>query len=282
MDRAGIVIYFFIYDDSALVWKTGDKVGQAEREFIQTLVNRFEHHGHLIWCIAEEYGERLSAERVRRIAALIKAADDYDHPVAVHKNHGLDFSEFADDPNIDQFAIQYNVPTAGELHAGVVQAWRQARGRYSLNLSEAADWGTGAESRKKCWACVMGGASVMILGMDIANTNSDDLRACGSLLRFFDGVRLLDMAPHDELAHGSTQYVLAKPEDRYIAYSSHANGQMRLKNMTAGKYRLRWFDCTNGKAVSQESVTVVSGNQAWNTPEDFGGEVALYVERLEQ
>jgi len=282
MDHHGIVIYFFIYDDSTLVWNTGDNVSAAEREFIQTLVNRFEHHGHLIWCIAEEYGERLSAERVRRIAASIKAADDYDHPIAVHKNHGLDFSEFADDPNIDQFAIQYNVATAEELHAGIVQAWRQAKGRYSLNLSEAADWGTGAESRKKCWACAMGGASVMILGMDIANTNSDDLRACGSLLRFFDGVRLFDMEPHDQLALDGTQYVLAKPGDRYLAYSSRAAGQMGLKDMTAGKYRLRWFDCVNARAISRESVTVRDGNQAWNTPESLAGEVALYIERLAQ
>jgi len=282
MDRYGIVIYLFIYDDSSLVWKTGDEVGRPEREFIQTLVNRFEHHGHLIWCVAEEYGERLSAERVRRIAASIKAADDYNHPVAVHQNHGLDFSEFADDPNIDQFAIQYNVKTAEELHAGVVQAWRQAKGRYSLNLSEAADWGTGAESRKKCWACAMGGASVMVLGMDIANTADNDLRACGNLLRFFGLVRLSDMEPRDELACGGTQYVLAQPGQRYVIYASRSTGPVGLKNMRAGKYRFRWLDCISGRQVSQESVAVADGNRVWKTPGDFGGEIAVYIQRLEQ
>ncbi|HIE53447.1 MAG TPA: hypothetical protein EYP85_16975 [Armatimonadetes bacterium] len=29
--------------------------GEAERDFIHTLVNRFEQHKNLIWCIAEEY-----------------------------------------------------------------------------------------------------------------------------------------------------------------------------------------------------------------------------------
>jgi len=280
MDRHGIVVYFFIYDDSAQLWATGDAVGRAERRLIETLVDRFEHHGHLIWCVAEEYAERLSPERVRRIAAVIKAADDYHHPVAVHLNHGLDFSAFADDVNIDQFAIQYNVGTAEELHAGVVQAWREARGRYSLNLSEAADWGAGAESRRKFWACAMGGAHVMALGMDIAGTPMQDLKDGGYLVSFFQAVRLPGMAPHDELAHAGTDYVLAKPGDRYVAYASEAAGQIGLKGMTAGRYAFDWCDCISGKRVLQMSATVAEGDQSWKTPAGFGGEVAVHVRRL--
>ena len=41
---AGIVIYFFFYDDSARIWNTGDVVGSAEKKFLEGLVNRFEHH----------------------------------------------------------------------------------------------------------------------------------------------------------------------------------------------------------------------------------------------
>ena len=286
MDRHGIVIYFFIYDDSAQVWNTGDEVGPPEREFIQTLVNCFEHHGHLIWCIAEEYAERLSAKRVRKIAALIKAADDYNHPVAVHKNHGLDFSEFADDPNIDQFAIQYNVPTAAELHAGVVQAWRQAQGRYSLNLAEAADWGSGAESRQKCWACAMGGASVMILGMDIAGTPAKDLSDCSTIQWFFNGVDLTHMEPHDELAYRETQYVLAEPGQRYVAYSSRVGGSMGLsrgrlgvKDLKAGTYRLNWYDCRVGRWDPQDPVQIDGGDYAWKAPRNVGREVVVYIRR---
>ncbi len=283
MDRSRIVIYFFIYDDSARVWNTGDEVGEPERTFLATLVNRFEHHGRLIWCVAEEYAERLTAERVRRMAAVIRAEDDYDHPIAVHKNHGLDFSEFADDANIDQFAIQYNVKTAEELHAGVVQAWRDARGRYSLNLSEAADWGTGAESRRKCWACAMGGASVMILGMDIAGTAAGDLRDCGDVVRFFALVGdLYGMEPHDELAHGGTKYVLASPGVRYIAYAPDATGQIGLKQMKAGRYSFLWFDCITGMTVSQESVDVAEGDGLWRQPARIGAEAAVYIKRVNE
>jgi hypothetical protein len=96
MDKNGIVIYLFLYDDSARIWNTGDRVSREEKEFIHSLVNRFEHHRNLIWCIAEEYQEAFSAKRVKNIAAEIRSADDYDHIIAVHKLNGLDFSQRRD------------------------------------------------------------------------------------------------------------------------------------------------------------------------------------------
>ncbi len=281
MDRYRIVVYFFLYDDSALVWDTGDEVGGPEREFLRALVNRFKHHEHLVWCVAEEYGEKLSAERVRRIAGLIRAEDDRGHSIAVHKNDGLDFSEFADDPCIDQFAIQYNVKTVEELHAGVAQARREAKGRYSVTLSEAADWGIGAESRRKCWACAMGGASVMILGMDVASTATSDLKDCGTVVRFFQAVGdLSSIKPRDDLAYAGTQYVLAGRGERYVIYTSKPGSQVGLKGVKTGKYSFRWLDCASSKTVVQESVPVAGGDQAWARPEGIGDEAAVYVRRI--
>jgi hypothetical protein len=280
MDEHGIVIYLFLYDDNARVWRTGDRVGDEEKDFIHSLVNRFEHHRNLIWCIAEEYQEALSVKRVKSIAAEICAADDYDHTVAVHKLNGLDFSEFADEPNIDQFAIQYNVETSDELHAGLVKAWRLAKGRYNLNMSEAADWGIGAESRKKCWACAMAGAYVMILGMDIASTAKSDLEDCGRLVRFFESTGFQKMSPHDELAFSGTQYVLARSGRSYIVYASHLQGKIGLKNMQAGVYKFRWFDCATGSEVAEENVAIAGGDQSWNKPAHIGNELAVYIKRI--
>jgi CubicO group peptidase (beta-lactamase class C family) len=280
MDRHGIVIYLFLYDDGARIWKTGDRVGREEKNLIDSLVNRLEHHRNLIWCIAEEYQEALSAERVKNIAAEIRAADDYGHAIAVHKLNGLDFSEFADEPNIDQFAIQYNVKTADELHAGLVKAWKQAKDRYNLNMSEAADWGTGAESRKKCWACAMAGAYVMILGMDIASTAKSDLQDCGRLVRFFESIDFHQLSPHDELAFAGAQYVLAHPGRSYIAYASQLQREIGLKDMPAGVYKFRWLDCATGSELTKENVAVPTGNQSWDKPGRFGGELAVYIERL--
>ncbi|NIP27178.1 MAG: hypothetical protein GWN67_22515 [Phycisphaerae bacterium] len=279
MDKNGIVIYFFFYDDSARIWNTGDKVGAEEKDFIHTIVDRFEHHKNLIWCIAEEYQEALSVERVKNIAAQIRAADDYGHVIAVHKLNGLDFSEFADEPNIDQFAIQYNVPTADALHKGMVSAWKRAKGKYNLNMSEAADFGTGKEAHRKSWACAMGGAYVMILEMYIASTSDSDLQDCGRLVRFFESTNFNEMSPHDELRYGGTKYVLAQPGSSYIAYAPTLTGKIGLRDMTAGDYEFHWFDCATGKVILQ-SQTIAAGDQTWSKPSGIGNEVAVYIKRI--
>ena len=279
MDKNGIVIYLFLYDDSARIWNTGDRAGEEEKDFIHTLVNRFELYNNLIWCIAEEYQEVFSVERVRNIAGEIRAADDYDHVIAVHKLNGLDFSEFGDEPNIDQFAIQYNVSNADALHKGMVSAWKGAQGRYNLNMSEAADYGSGQEARKKSWACAMGGAYVMILRMDIAGTSKDDLEDCGWLVRFFESTNFNEMSPHDELRYRGTQYVLAQPGSSYIAYAPELRGKIGLKDMRGGSYEFRWLDCVNGKEVTQTRVRIGAGNQSWKKPGGIGSELAVYIRR---
>ena len=279
MDKNSIVIFFFFYDDSASIWKTGDRVGRAERNFIRALVRRFKHHKHLIWCVAEEYQERFSAKRVSNIAAEIRRADDRRHPIAVHKLSGLDFREFADDPNIDQFAIQYNAGTIGKLHDGIVRAWQRARGKYNLNMSECASHGKGEEARKKSWACAMAGAYVMILRMDIANTDVNDLADCGRLVRFFESTNFHEMEPHDELKFAGTEYVLAKPGDSYIAYASELVGRIGLRQMTAGTYDLTWFDCKTGKSVTQRRLKVAAGDQSWEKPTGLGLEIAVHIRR---
>ena len=279
MDEAGIVIFLFLYDDSARIWNTGDEVGPAERQFIASLVGRFKRHKSLIWCVAEEYQERYSAKRVSRIAAAIRSADEFAHPIAVHKLAGLDFREFADDANIDQFAIQYNVKSARKLHDGVVRAWTRAAGRYNLNLSEVADHGSGAEARKRSWAGAMGGAYVMVLKMDIAGTAAADLRDCGRLAAFFESTDFQEMSPHDELAAGATEYVLARPGRSYIAYAAGGRGRVGLKGLTAGSYTFRWLDCRTGRSVVRRGVKVAAGEQAWPRPDGIGAELAVHITR---
>ncbi len=279
MDSAGIVIFLFLYDDSARPFGKGDRVPEAERRFIHALVNRLEHHKHLVWCIAEEYSEALSPRRASAIAAEIRQADDHPHPIAIHKHSGVRFEEFADDPNIDQFAIQLNVPTAERLHRGIVEAWRLARGRYNLNMSECASHGRGAEARKKSWAAAMGGACVMVLGMDIASTPVRDLEDCGRVVRFFERTNFNEMSPHDELAAGETEYVLARPGHSYIAYSSRSRKGLGIKALKPGRYDLLWFDCATGKEVEQKGRQVAGGDAVFRVPEGIGPEAALYLRR---
>ena len=87
------------------------------------------------------------------------------------------------------------------------------------------------------------------------------------------------MAPHDELAHGGTQYVLAKPGVSYIAYTTDAAGGVGLRDLVAGRYALRWFDCATGRAVEQAGISA-SGDTRWPCPAGIGPNVAVSV-RLE-
>ena len=105
----------------------------------------------------------------------------------------------------------------------------------------------------------------------------DDLKMCGYLVRFFGSTNVNEMAPHDELRAGGTQYVLAAPGVSYIAYASEPDGAIGLKYVDAGTYSLTWLDPATGKSLTQERVPVSMGEQHWNRPPDFGHAVALYV-----
>jgi len=71
---------------------------------------------------------------------------------------------------------------------------------------------------------------------------------------------------------------LARPGHSYIAYASNLKGRIGLRNMTAGTYALRWFDCATGKSITQQE-RVGAGNQTWPTPPGIGPELALYLRR---
>jgi hypothetical protein len=162
----------------------------------------------------------------------------------------------------------------------MVGAFKQAKGRYSLNMSEAADYGAGEVARKKSWACALGGAYVMILGMDIAVTSKSDLEDCGRLVSFFESTNFNEMSPHDELRFAGTKYVLALPGFSYIAYAPNLQDEIGLKGMKPGLYEFRWFDCVTGKEVRQAEVNVKTGDQSWKKPRRIGAELAVYIKRI--
>jgi hypothetical protein len=284
MDSNGIVIFFFIYDDEARIWDTGDRMDDDERTFIRALVERFKHHKHLIWVTAEEYQERFSPERMIRIAAEIRSADEHGHPIAVHKLPGLSFREFARVSVIDQFAIQYLDAENRQMYDDLAKASRTAAGRYNLNFSEAHPIVDGAILRHRNWRAAMAGAYVMALGMDIASTPRADLEDCGRLVRFMESTNFHEMAPRVDLGQADTDYVLAKPGDSYIAYglAETAADDLRrlgLRDLSAGTYDLRWFDPVSGATVEHAGLALEAGDHAWDKPDSFGGEAALYLRR---
>jgi len=279
MDDNGIVIFLFFYDDSARIW-TGDTVGSSERSFIQGIVNKFEHHKHLIWCVAEEYSEKYSPARVSNIAAEIRSADEHNHVIAVHQHSGLVF-DFPNDANIDQFAMQVGASSASGLHSGCVTAWNRASGKYNVNMSEGTNHisGGSTEIRRKSWAAAMGGAYVMVYEMFIDSTPTSVLKDCGRLVKFMESTEFNKMSPHDYLKHADTDYVLAKPGDCYIAYASGITTSLGIRNLNKGEYKLKWFGCIDGD-IDTQTVNIDSpGNYSWNKPSGIGDEVAVYIKK---
>ncbi len=279
MDRHGIAIFFIFYDDSARIWETGDRVSEEERQFIHALVDRFEHHRHLIWVVAEEFEERYSWRWASKLAEEIHAADDHGHPVSIHRLSGVNFQQFEGDPFLNQYAMQYNDPSARRIHEGVVKGFRQAAGRYNVNMAEAAKWGRGEEARRKAWAAAMGGGYVMAFEMDIASTPMSDLEDCGRLVRFMESTDFHHMEPRDDLADLDAEYVLARPGVSYIVYSSHGEA-IGLRELDPGPYRLRWLDLKTGREATTE-LSVGGGNRMLPRPPGIGSELAVYVQHLD-
>lgn len=284
-DDAGIATHFFFYDDTTQVggemgWPLQNgELHPEEKAYIDAVVNTLEGLKHIVWSVAEESQEMGSDyfQHVSKIAQEIRLADDNDHPITTHQLNGTNFI-WADDTNLDQFAMQYNVPTAQNLHDGMIQAWGIANGRYNLNMAESANYGTGAVARQKNWAVATGGAYVMVLGWkDFLNTS--DLQQCGYLVDFFESTDFNTMAPHDELKSGGTTYVLANPGVSYIGYAPSLSGNMGFKGLTSGAvYTLKWLDTVSGNTVTQSQTTTAS-EQSWPKPTGFGSEVAVYLKR---
>ncbi|MCH7920668.1 MAG: serine hydrolase [Planctomycetes bacterium] len=299
MDKHGIVIYFFIYDDAI---KIGKRLGwpldqegnlhPGERAFVTALVNRFEHHRSLIWCVMEE-AQEIGPQWQRhtsKIAEAIAEADDHDHVIASHQLGGNVFFH-ADDPIIDQFAIQTRkdqVETIPAFREWMLDAWRKSGSRFNLNMSEDArhhelvGQGERAGTRHRSWVAAMSGAYVMCFGIEIADTPPGFMTDCRKIQAFFEATEFQDMAPDTDRPLAGTRYLLASPHHSYIAYAlAPQGGKMGIANLPAGRYVLTWFDCVAGSAMQSGHVQAVDADAVWRKPAQMGDEVALYVRNLD-
>jgi len=295
MDRHNIAIYFFIFDDAINMAKrfgwpldSQGRLHPAQKDFVQSIVRRFQHHKNLIWCVMEE-GQEIGADWARHISAIAEAirdADQHNHVIAAHQLGGNVFFH-ADDPNISQFALQSHGPSVKsrqQFHDWMVEAWRLAAGRYSVNMSEDAlhrelcQAGDRAAVRQRNWAAAMAGAYVMVLGIDGASTPVEWLADLRRLQRFFEQTDFFRMEPSDALRTGDTEFVLAAQGSSYILYSAAAHS-LGVKQLEQGAYDLRWLDPASGKTVTQSGIKIAAGEGNFPKPASIGPEAALYLKR---
>jgi hypothetical protein len=135
---------------------------------------------------------------------------------------------------------------------------------------------TEPQSRIYMWSCAMTGMHALEAGHD-ALTRHKLLDADGRIAKFMEQTDFYKMKPRDDLAVGSTKWVLASPPDSYIAYTYDYDGPMGIKSMTAGTYDLMWFDTVDGDTVIQTGVYVTSGDVTWSKPNSMSNEIALYI-----
>ncbi|NLX15138.1 MAG: hypothetical protein GXY44_16020 [Phycisphaerales bacterium] len=283
-DANGITIYFIFYDDRALPFgRELPESGELKPEevvFLDTMVSRFKHHKHLIWCVAEECAEGLSTERSIKVAQRIREQDNHGHPIAIHQDTSLGNPlyplpfDFNGIPYFDQFSLSWNKRTIAELYAGVVSAWNDVNGSVNINLAEF-NGGTGAQLRHSIWSIALGGGYSMVLGMDIASTTIEDLKACGRLVGFMEATRFNETSPRNDLKRAGTMYVLADPGNVYLAYGLDVDGLSLL--MEEGIYAIRWYNPINGQWVDAGRQAVQAGPQRFVKPSGIDGELVLYI-----
>ena len=285
LDRAGITLFFLLYDDGANPFGCGVPLSASESAYIETIVTRFKHHRHLIWITQEEFSEACpGTAKQKAIAALVRSLDPI-HAVGVHHLNGQSM-QFGGDPSIQIYAQQ-----AGRTWAGVdymhALAGKAGWGNWIYVMAEAHPWHADllaggnqnrAILRQSFWATAMAGGYVLLY--DAFETHDPTPEMLGDLRRlqqFMESTSLSALSPHDEVRFGSTKWVLAEPAHRlYVLYSNASPQGLGVTNLPAGTYRLDWFDPASGTRV-QSTQTVQGGNVSFAKPPAIGPEAALYL-----
>lgn len=281
MDENNIVIYLFIYDDSARVWATGDDLGPEETAFVTELVNKFRHHRNLIWIFCEESEEAYSATRVQEVAQLIQSLDQPGRVIGNHHHSGTVFKTWEAGGALTHYSMQLSAK-GDEAHQGSIEALKNAAGRYQVVYSESTAVGEDpTDMRHHMWNVAMGGLMPMALLMDIQNTPVSLLKQCRILQSCFEALPFYLMESHDELATNAGQWVFARPGLAYLIYSRDGDGPLSLTDLPYGNYQLTWLDCVTGRRIVETVNLDDQPPGLFRAPEGIGSERALSLLRID-
>lgn len=300
-EAAGVVVHVDFYDDATDVEKIGwtlDKDGNLhadERRFIAGIVSRWKRFKNIVWSVGESVNKlpRTRIPHLMKTTELIARTDHHHHPIILsfvapdtgEKDIGKDFvypGDFYSDPNVHAITWLHVLAHGDDYEAQREAYLRWSRvgyGRFIMMKNETEKFPrTQPQSRIYQWASVMTGQHSMESGHDVIR-RANLLEADGHVARFMEQTDFHAMRPSDSRAAQSTRWVLASPQDSYIAYTYAYEGAMGLKGLRAGNYRLLWLDTVSGRTVVVERASVSGGDVAWQKPAELGNEVALYVRR---
>lgn len=302
LEQKGINVHLEFYNDATDVERMGwtlDAAGNLHRDehrFIEGIVKRFKHHKNILWGI-EESCNKLPAARTKhfkKIAEVIARADNHNHPIVqsfvVPNDPEKDFPKdgilsdaYAGDPNIRVVTWLHVVPNGEDLeaqHREYLKYYKLSGADFVVMKNETFHHPrSGPIARKYMWSAAMAGLHTLESYLAADKAPEETLRDIGRIRIFMEQTDFHSMKPRDELAAGSTNWVLADPGRSYIAYGYACTGPMGIKNLTAGVYDLLWYDTVTGEKVVQKGVKAGAGEALWPKPSAFGAEIALYVRR---
>jgi hypothetical protein len=301
LEKAGVIIHLEFYNDATDVEMMGwtlDGNGNLhpdEKRFFEGIVNRFKQHKNIIWGIEESLNKlpRARTRHFMKLSELIAQADNYHHPI-VHsfvtpetseRDIGKDnimSDEYIGDPHIRLVTWLHVLPHGNDYeaqHQDYLKYSRIDSDRFIVMKNETERFPrTEPQSRIYQWSCAMTGMHAMEAGHDVL-TRQRLLDADGLIAKFMEQTDFHRMKSRDDLAAGSTRWVLANPGNSYIAYTYDCSGPMGVKVQTSGTYDLLWFDTADGDTVKQTDASISSGDATWTKPASIGNEVALYIRR---
>ncbi|GJM23101.1 MAG: hypothetical protein DHS20C15_30160 [Planctomycetota bacterium] len=285
-DAAGVVICFFIYDDSARIWDLSEGVGAEERAFVEALANALEEHPNLIVFVSEESEEARSPEIARELAQIFRDADDHDHLLGDHHWSGNTFVSWNNTSVLEVFGMQFNVEGDQIHHEAVAAhikgtlAGPQDFGWLAIYAEAfATSIGDTTTRRHFIWDAALGGLQSMVFGVEVAGTPDEQLEQCRVLQEFMEDTDFWTMSPADQRAAGGTRWVLGNANDSIIAYSRDPIAPLGLDGLPATTYDLLWVDCVTGARATEFSVHTTSGTNYFTRPAGIGAECAVSVRR---
>jgi hypothetical protein len=299
LEEAGVVIHLEFYNDATDVEMMGwtlDENGNLhpdEKRMFEGIVKRFKHHKNIIWGIEESVNKlpRARTPHFMKLSELIARVDNHHHPI-VHsfvtpdtseKDLGADkvmSDEYIKDPNIQLVTWLHVLPHGDDYeaqHQAYLKYSRIDSDRFIAMKNETERFPrTEPQSRIYQWSCAMTGMHALEAGHDVLR-RQELLAADGHVVKFMEETDFHTMKPADNLAAGSTKWVLASSRGSYIAYTYACTAPMGVKGLDAGTYDLLWFDTATGATVRQTGISVPPGGTTWPKPDGLGGEIALYV-----
>jgi len=303
LDKNGIIVHLEFYNDATDVEMIGWKLDSEgdlppdEKRWIEGIVKKFRHHKNIMWGI-EESCNKLPAARTphfKKIAELIAKTDNHNHPIVqsfVVTNDpegdfpegGITSDEYIGDPYVRVVTWLHVVPHKDDFekqHQEYLSYYKRDADKFVVMKNETYHHPRrGRSSRIYMWSCAMTGMHCLE-AYHHADRVSDEktLEDNGRINTFMEQTDFHKMRSRDDLAAGSTMWVLANPGSSYIAYTYDYSGTMGVRDMTVGKYDLMWFDPVDGDTVTQKDVSVSSGDATWTKPDTIGNEVALYISK---